>query len=322
MNSGFSLQVSGLSSEVLNRRECCVPWNSNSILGQLPGGPGSAFFVPAPSDWPFTRTRVGVTLCVRQTGCRLELMNLSDTPPPNVAPIIALDGPAGAGKSTVAVLLAAALDLPYLDTGAMYRAVGLMAYRDGWRPPLDPASDGPAISRLAKGRLRLEPGQDRMRLWVDEVEVTQEIRSPECSVMASAVSALSEVRRALVPEQRRMGLVSGGVMEGRDIGSVVFPDAALKVFLTASPQTRAQRRYDELVGRGVAVTLEEVLEDQSQRDFRDSSRADSPLVVAPGAVVVDTSGMTLHEVVEYLAGLFSELGEWDLPELVKAESEK
>ncbi len=249
-------------------------------------------------------------------------MNLSDTHPPKAAPIIALDGPAGAGKSTVAVLLAEALGIPYLDTGAMYRAVGLMAYRDGWRPPLDPDSDGPEISRLAEGRLRLEPGPNRMRVWVDEVEVTQEIRSPECSAMASAVSALSEVRRALVPEQRRMGLVNGGVMEGRDIGSVVFPDAALKVFLTASPQTRAQRRYDELVAKGLAVTLEEVLEDQSQRDFRDSNRADSPLVVAPGAVVVDTSGMTLHEVVQRLAGLFSDLVGSGLAEPVDAKSRK
>jgi len=255
-------------------------------------------------------------------GYRLELMNLSDTPPLNVAPIIALDGPAGAGKSTVAVLLAKALDLPYLDTGAMYRAVGLIAYREGWRAPLDPATDGPEISRLAEGRLRLEPGPDQMRVWVDEVEVTQEIRSPECSAMASAVSALSEVRRALVPEQRRMGLVKGGVMEGRDIGSVVFPDAALKVFLTASPQTRAQRRFDQLVGRGLTVTYEEVLEDQSQRDFRDSSRADSPLVVAAGAVVVDTSGMTLNEVVERLVGLFFDLVGADLPELVNGESKK
>ena len=249
-------------------------------------------------------------------------MNLSDTHSTNAAPIIALDGPAGAGKSAVAVLLAAALGLPYLDTGAMYRAVGLMAARDGRRPPLDPATDGPEISRLAKGRLRLEPGPDRMRVWVDDVEVTHEIRSPECSAMASAVSALPEVRRALVPEQRRMGLVKGGVMEGRDIGSVVFPDAALKVFLTASPETRAQRRYDELVRKGLGVTFDQVLEDQTQRDFRDSSRADSPLVVAPGAVVVDTSGMTLQQVVERLAGMFSDLGERELAEAVNAVSEK
>ncbi|MCK5379304.1 MAG: (d)CMP kinase [Acidobacteria bacterium] len=231
-------------------------------------------------------------------------MNFSDKPLTSVPPIIAIDGPAGAGKSSVAIRLAAFLGLPYLDTGAMYRAVGLMAHRQGWRPPLDPATDGPKISRLAEGRLRLVPEAERMRVWVDHVEVTDEIRSPECSAMASAVSALSEVRRALVPEQRRMGLLNGGVMEGRDIGSVVFPDAALKVFLTASPRTRAERRYRELTARGLDVSLEEVLKDQSERDLRDSSRADSPLQVASGAVVVDTSGMELDEVVERLAALF------------------
>ena len=239
-------------------------------------------------------------------------MKLPDTPPSNAAPIIAIDGQAGARKSSVAVRLAGVLGIPYLDTGAMYRAVGLMAYREGWRPPLDPASDGPEVARLSEGRLRLEPGAERMHVWVDGVEVTDEIRSPECSEMASAVSALPEVRRALVPEQRRLGLLKGGVMEGRDIGSVVFPDAALKVYLTASAQTRAKRRYKELVARGLDVTLEEVLEDQAERDLRDSSRADSPLKVASGAVVVDTSGLSLDQVVERLAGLFLSLGKTSL----------
>lgn len=228
----------------------------------------------------------------------------ADKSPPNVSPIIAVDGPAGAGKSSVAIRLAGRLGIPYLDTGAMYRAVGLIAYREGWRPPLDPASDGPKIACLAKDRLRLEPGPDRMRVWIDEVEVTEEIRSPECSSMASAVSTLSEVRRALVPEQRKMGNSRGGVMEGRDIGSVVFPDAILKVFLTASPQTRAQRRYEELVARGAKVSYDGVLSDQAERDLRDASRADSPLQVASGAVVVDTSGLTLDQVVDRLASLF------------------
>jgi len=234
-------------------------------------------------------------------------MNVSANRPPDVPPIIAIDGPAGAGKSSVAVRLAAKLGIPYLDTGAMYRAVGLMAWREGWRPPLDPATHGRQIAELAEGRLRLEPGTDRMLVWIDDVEVTKEIRSPQCSEMASAVSTLSEVRRALVPEQRKMGLVRGGVMEGRDIGSVVFPDAFLKVYLSASPDVRAIRRQKELAARGLDVTFEEVLRDQEQRDLRDSSRADSPLVVAPGAVVVDTTGMRLDDVVGHVMNLFLDL---------------
>lgn len=234
-------------------------------------------------------------------------MNLPERLPPNVAPIIAIDGPAGAGKSSVAICLAATLDIPYLDTGAMYRAVGLMALREGFRPPLDPATDGPEVARLSEGRLRLEPGPKLMHVWVDGVEVTDEIRSPQCSGMASAVSALPEVRRALVPEQRKMGLLKGGVMEGRDIGSVVFPDAMLKIFLTASVQIRAARRYEELVERGLDVSLEDVLTDQAERDLRDSSREDSPLQVASGAIVVDTSGLTLDRVVDRLVALFREV---------------
>lgn len=125
--------------------------------------------------------------------------------------------------------------------------------------------------------------------------------------MASEVSALPEVRRALVPEQRRIGMVNGGVMEGRDIGSVVFPDAALKVFLTATPQTRGLRRFRELRDRGAEVDLEGVIRDQAERDRRDTSRADSPLQVARGAVVVDTSNLTLEEVVERLVEMVNAL---------------
>lgn len=248
-------------------------------------------------------------------------MHLTESLPPHVAPIIAIDGPAGAGKSTVAIRLAATLDIPYLDTGAMYRAVGLMALRAGIRPSLDPAVDGPRVASLAEGRLRLTPGPDRMEVWIDDIEVTDEIRSPECSGMASAVSALPEVRRALVPEQRKMGLSKGGVMEGRDIGSVVFPDAMLKIFLTASVEIRATRRFEELVKRGVDVSFDDVLADQAERDFRDSSREDSPLQVAPGAIVVDTSGMTLDSVVDRLVALFHDVHEPDAA-IPLTESEK
>ncbi len=221
-------------------------------------------------------------------------------------PLIAIDGPAGAGKSSVAVRLARRLGIPYLDTGAMYRAVGLMALRAGFRPPLVPETDGAEVAAMADGRLRLEPGLERMRVWIDDEEVTEAIRTPECSSMASAVSALPEVRRALVPQQRKMGLVRGGVMEGRDIGSVVFPDALLKIFLTASPEIRARRRFEELTGRGVETSFDVVLAEQKERDARDSGRADSPLVVAPGAIEFDTSNLGIDEVVEHLASLFLE----------------
>ena len=204
----------------------------------------------------------------------------------------------------------------------MYRAVGLMALRAGIRPPLDPETDGMRVARLAEGRLRLEPGSQRMTVWVDGIDVTDEIRSPECSAMASAVSALSEVRQALVPEQRKMVILRGGVMEGRDIGSVVFPDAILKVFLTASGQIRANRRFDELVQRGLDVTLERVFKDQEERDLRDSTREDSPLQVASGAIVVDTSGLTLDSVVERLVSLFFEVWEPDFSVMAGNSEEK
>ena len=138
------------------------------------------------------------------------------------------------------------------------------------------------------------------RIEIDGKDVSTEIRSPECSLMASAVSAIPEVRRALVPVQRRLGLINGGVMEGRDIGTVVFPDADLKVFLTADPEERAMRRHRDLADSEIAVSFEEVREQQNRRDRQDTSRADSPLQVAQGSVVVDTTGLSLDEVVERL----------------------
>jgi len=214
--------------------------------------------------------------------------------------IIAIDGPAGAGKSTVASRLASRLGIPYLDTGAMYRAVGLLALKDGLEPPLDEVASTRVVDLMDRHRIEVEAVDGGTTILIDGRDVGVDIRSPECSLMASAVSALADVRKALVPLQRDLGLQKGGVMEGRDIGTVVFPDADLKIFLTASVDERARRRHDDLRDREVETSLEEVREQQQQRDLQDTSRAESPLQVARGSVVVDTTGLTLDEVVERL----------------------
>ncbi|MCP4902774.1 MAG: (d)CMP kinase [bacterium] len=227
-------------------------------------------------------------------------MTESAEPRTDRAVVVAIDGPAGAGKSTIARLLAQALGLPYLDTGAMYRVVGLLAYRRGIAPPFCD-DDLKVLEEIANtSHTELACGANGPVVRVDGEDVTDKIREPEISTMASAVSAVSEVRRALVPVQREMGLRSGGVMEGRDVGSVIFPNADLKIFLTASPNERAQRRTLDLASRGISTTIERVVEEQGQRDHQDSSRPDSPLQVSAGAVVVDTTGMTRDEVVNRL----------------------
>jgi len=197
--------------------------------------------------------------------------------------VVAIDGPAGAGKSTVARAVADALGFTYLDTGAMYRAVALAATERGV----------PAASIAAS--LRIEPGE---RVLLDGRDVTREIRTPEVSEVASQVAADPAVRAAIASEQRRLLARGDWVAEGRDIGTVVAPDAELKVFLTADPAERARRRAAEL---GVDVAT--VLAEQTIRDERDRTRAHSPLVPADGAVVIDTTAMTLHEVVEEIAAL-------------------
>jgi cytidylate kinase len=220
-------------------------------------------------------------------------------PQPTV--LIAIDGPAGAGKSTVAGRLAARLGVPYLDTGAMYRAVAFLALREGLTTTLDELAAKRVTHLMEEHPIDVEADIKGTRILIDGEDVSSDIRTPECSLMASAVSAIPEVRRALVPLQRRLGLEKGGVMEGRDIGTVVFPDADLKVYLTANAEERALRRHRDLSERDMEVSIDQVREEQTRRDRQDTSRADSPLQVARGSVVVDTTGLTLDEVVDRLA---------------------
>lgn len=202
--------------------------------------------------------------------------------------VVAIDGPAGAGKSTIARALSARLGVPYLDTGAMYRAVAYAALRD--RIDL---SDNAAIGRIADSmKLTMVEG----RVLVDGVDVTNTIRGTEVTACVSIVAAISEVRRAMREQQRdwvrRHG---GGVVEGRDIGTVVFPDATLKVYLTASPEIRARRRVAETGG-----DVEVIARSIAERDRLDSTRADSPLFAAADSAWVDTSDLDIDQVVDVL----------------------
>lgn len=207
--------------------------------------------------------------------------------------IVAIDGPSGVGKSTTSKLVARALDIPHIDTGAMYRAIGLAAVRCG----VD-LHDGDALERLAAGTgIEFVPG-DPPRVLLEGEDVTHLIRTPEISMAASHVSAASGVRRVLVRLQQDLGHRHGGVLEGRDIGTKVFPETPHKFFLTARPAVRAQRRYDELIARGQPADFDTVLAESVRRDEQDSTRADSPLAFDESYTVVDTSDLTIAEVVE------------------------
>ena len=213
---------------------------------------------------------------------------------------IAVDGPAGAGKSTVAKAVAEAAGAVYLDTGAMYRAVGLYMARRGITEPediVDALKDCPLS-------VRFEDGAQHMYL-ADE-DVTGKIRSPEAAMMASRVSAIPGVRTFLVALQQDFARGHSVVMDGRDIGTVVLPDATLKSYLTASCEVRAQRRFAELQASGSDRTYDEVLRDIIDRDYNDSSRAASPMRPAEDAVIVDSSNLTREQVVEKVIGLVRE----------------
>jgi cytidylate kinase len=207
--------------------------------------------------------------------------------------IVCIDGPAGAGKTTVARTVAATLGLPLLDTGAIYRSVALVAKRAGvdW-------SDAPGLARIAaKLTIAFVPADGGQRVVVDGADVSAAIRTPEISEGASRVSAHPEVRAELLEIQRRLASAAGCVAEGRDMGTVVFPDSPHKFFVTADLSTRARRRHAELERRGTPQPLEEVEREMGIRDERDSTRATAPLVQSDDAELVDTSQMSIDEVV-------------------------
>lgn len=212
--------------------------------------------------------------------------------------LVAIDGPSGAGKSTAARALAARLGVPYIDTGAMYRAVGLAARERGVRLPLAGDEAAARVAEIAESlRIELVPDPAGARVLVDDRDVTDAIREPEISLYASAVSAIPAVRRRLVAEQQRMGRARGGVLEGRDIGTKVFPETPFKFFLTAAPAIRASRRTRELAERGTPQAYDSVLAEMVQRDRDDATRKDSPLTLNSGYLVIDTGSRTPDEVV-------------------------
>lgn len=217
--------------------------------------------------------------------------------------MVAIDGPAGAGKSTIARAVAERAGYTYIDTGAMYRAVALRAMREG----LGVDADADAIGELA-GRLRFEfrDVDGGQHLLVDGEDVERAIRTPEVGNLSSPVSAIPQVREHLVAAQRRMAERRPVVMEGRDIGTVVFPDALLKVFLTASAEERARRRYLQRIEQGEQADYEQILADQRARDRRDSTRAVAPLRRADDAVEIDSDPLTIEQVVDRVMELLED----------------
>jgi CMP/dCMP kinase len=215
--------------------------------------------------------------------------------------IIAIDGPSGAGKTTLGRMLARALDLLYIDTGSMYRAVALAVMESSVN-----SSDDLAVGSLAaRVDIDLAGHPDSLKVTLEGRDVTDEIRSEDVTEMSSIVSTIPQVRRAMVKRQRELGS-RGAVMNGRDIGTVVFPDADIKFFLTAVPQERAERRFNEERAADPSANFEETFADMTERDRRDETRADSPLKVADDAIVVDSTGLSIDEVFEKMMAVVKE----------------
>lgn len=209
--------------------------------------------------------------------------------------VVALDGPAGAGKSTIAKAVAEKINYAYIDTGAMYRAVTWKFVQTGH------AFEEKFIGELSeKMVIEFQPRDGVNHVFADGVEITDFIRTPEISKLVSPLSAIPRVRLAMVTQQRRMGEKGGVILDGRDIGTVVFPKAELKIFLTASVDERAQRRYKEMLAKGIDVQLDVVKTEIAQRDYQDSHRAVSPLKQAEDAILLDSTGKSIDQVADFI----------------------
>ncbi len=220
--------------------------------------------------------------------------------------IVAIDGYSSCGKSTMAKTLARETGYIYVDTGAMYRAVSLYAIRKGWVTDTQ-IDEAQLQNHIAEIKLSFKTNKEgKTEIYLNDENVESEIRTLEVANGASRVSTLGFVRKELVRQQQVMGAEKGIVMDGRDIGTVVFPDAELKIFLTAKPEIRARRRMDEMIAKGETVNFEEVLKNIAERDFRDENRAESPLRKAPDAIVIDNSDLTPDQQQEILRTLFAQ----------------
>ena len=215
---------------------------------------------------------------------------------------VAIDGPVGAGKSSIARTAAQRLGYIYCDTGALYRAVGLYCSRKG----VDPKNGDDVAAQLDDIRLEIRLDGGTQHVFLNGEDVSEEIRLPEISMAASAVSAIPAVRAALLDLQRDTAAKNSAIMDGRDIGTVVLPNADVKIFLTAKPEIRAKRRYDELVAKGKDVKFDDVLRELNERDYADTHRETAPLKQAEDAVLADTSELDFEQSVELVCGIIQD----------------
>lgn len=215
---------------------------------------------------------------------------------------IALDGPSGAGKSTVAKELAKRLNIIYVDTGALYRTIGYYAFSHS----ISKDDNAAVIASLEKIKIEMVYENGVQKVYLNGEDLGDRIRLPEISMYASAVSAIPEVRRFLLGTQRDIAKVNSVIMDGRDIGTVILPNAEVKIFLTASLETRAKRRYEELIAKGKSVTYEDVYDDMFVRDNNDSSRAEAPAIPADDAIILDNSELDFEQSIQAILAIVNE----------------